>query len=114
MTIVSTNTAFIETDCIFKFEGKSFENGGSFLAINKKTGKLGGILYASPQTNEVTSWHGDIRIKAKFGQIFKSNFYGFNGYNKRQYCWFTYKGHNFIGINYSIDNQDCISVKEIK
>lgn len=108
------SNGFIDVNCKLDFQGKYFESGGAFLAVNKKTGKLGGILYANPRMNVVTNWHGDIKIPAKFGQVFNSNFHGYSGYNRRQYCWFTYQGHNFIGINYSVDNQDCISVREVK
>jgi hypothetical protein len=120
MTIIKSNTAFIETDCKIEHEGKSFESGGSFLAINKKTGKLGGILYACYSKKdlpfgEVTSWNGSLRIKAKFGYIFNSNFRDCQGFPvKRQYCWFSYQGHNFIGINYNVEWQNCITVREIK
>ena len=102
--------AFIDQNCIFNFQGKSFESGGAFLAINKKTGKLGGILYANSKEKIVSNWHGTIKINAKFGKVFNSNFYQV----KRQYCWFTYQGKNFIGINYNCDWQDCISVREIR
>ena len=107
-TIVKENTAFIETDCTIEYDGKKFTSGGSWLMQNVKTGKYQGILYASPKTNEVTSWDGKLRIKAYFGKVFQGNM------SKRQYCWFSYENHNFIGINYSVDWQDCISVKEIK
>jgi hypothetical protein len=46
MTDKNNTASFIETDCKFNHEGKTFESGGSFLATNKKTGKLGGISYA--------------------------------------------------------------------
>jgi hypothetical protein len=115
MTIVTSNTAFIETDCIFKHEGKSFESGGSFLAINKKTGKLGGILYEYENEGKIGSWHGDIKIPAKFGYKFDSNFRDCQGFPvQRRYCWFTYHGKRFIGINYNIHWQSCISVRELK
>jgi len=108
-TIVKTNTAFIERDCIIEHDGHKFESGGSYLLKRQDNGKYQGILYANPKTNEVTSWDGKSRIPAYFGKVFNSNFYNC----KRQYCWFTYEGHKFIGINYSVDWQECITVKEL-
>lgn len=104
-----SNEAFVETDCKITFEGKTFESGGSFIAINKKTGKLGGILYEDAEHNQVTSWDGSLKIPAKYGRIFRSNFRD----NRRRFVWFTYQGKHFIGINYSVDWQSCISVREI-
>lgn len=101
---------FIEQDCTLKLDGKEFTSGGSYIAKNIKTGKLEGILYASPTTKEVTSWDGKLRIPAYFGQVFNSNSWNC----RRQYCWFTYQGKKFVGINYSVDNQECINVREIK
>ncbi len=109
-TILKTNTAFIEQDCTLKLGDHSYTSGGSWLMKRKDTSKYQGILYASPKTNEVTSWDGTLRIKAYFGRVFRSNFWNC----RRQYCWFTYEGHKFVGINYSVDNQECISVREVK
>ena len=109
-TIIKDKTQFIEQDCTFTHEGKQFTSGGSWLCENKKTGKLEGILYAAPKTSEVTSWDGSLRIKAQFGRVFNSNWIN----NKRQYCWFPYNGKRFIGINYSVDWNECINVREVK
>lgn len=107
-TLVKEREQFIEQDCTITHEGHSFTSGGSWLMTNSKTGKMQGILYASPETNEVTSWDGSLRIPAYFGKVFQGNM------SRRQYCWFTYAGKHFVGINYSVDWQECISVKEIK
>jgi hypothetical protein len=110
----------LETDCQFTHNGQTFESGGSWLMLNQKTGKMQGILYACYSKKdlpfgEVTSWDGKLRIKAKFGNIFNSNFRDCQGCPvKRQYCWFTYQGKNFIGINYNVSWQSCINVREVK
>jgi hypothetical protein len=108
-TILKEKAAIIETGCTINIKGKSFTSGGSWLAQRKDNGKYEGYLYASPKTSEVTSWDGSLRIPARFGRVFQSNWVN----NKRQYCWFTYEGINFIGINYSIDWREDIFVKQI-
>ena len=107
-TIIKENTAFIEQDCTIELDGKKFSSGGSWLMKRKDNSKYEGIMYAGPSTNEVTSWNGTLRIKAHYGKVFQGNM------SKRQYCWFTHEGHKFIGINYSVNNQECITIKEIK
>lgn len=101
--------AFVEPECTIEFQGRKFTSGGAWLMQNAKTGKLQGIMYANPQTHTVSTWSGNIKVNALFGRVFQSNWYNV----RRQYCWFEYAGHSFIGINYSVDNQDCISVREI-
>lgn len=107
-TIVKNDKAFVETDCTFEHEGKKFTSGGSWLMKRKDNGKYEGILYANPEKRQVTSWDGSLVIPATFGKVFQGNI------SKRQYCWFTYQGMHFVGINYSVDWQDCIKVKQIK
>ena len=107
-TMIKDKAAFVETDCTIKHDGHEFTSGGSWLGKNKLTGKYEGILYASPKTNEVTSWDGSLRIPARYGRVFNSNWYNV----RRQYCWFKYEGMSFTGINYSVDNQECITVRQ--
>lgn len=100
--------AFIEKDCIFEMDGKSFESGGSWLLVNKKTGLLGGILYAFQKENKIGSWNGKLKINAVFGNEWYSNFG-----DKRQTVKFEYKGKKFTGTYYKSAG-DLVRVKEVK
>jgi len=90
------------------FRGKTFTSGGAFMGVNKKTGKMGGLLYAYPRERSVGTWDGTIKIPAKFTRIYRDNFGGL-----RQTVYFTYQGKRFIGTWFKSQG-DIVRVKEIK
>lgn len=92
-TITKQNAQFVETDCTIEFQGKKFTSGGSFIGKRIDNNKYEGIVYAEPETNEVTSWDGKLRIPAHFGKPFINNFGC-----KMQSVWFTYHGIRFYGL----------------
>lgn len=104
---------FMDQNCMIEHEGQKFESGGAFIALNKKTGKLGGRVYThcNPDKGvyEVSNWHGTIKIKASFGTIWTSNFG-----DRRRSVYFWYEGKAFYGMWCSIDFNELVSVREIK
>lgn len=101
-------TIFIETNCTIKHKGKKFTSGGAFIWPDK-TGKLRGIVYGDWNKEQVTNWHGDIKIQATYGPVYRSNFG-----DKRRSVWFRYVNHNFYGVWCGIDNTQVIRVHEVK
>jgi hypothetical protein len=99
----------IETSTI-TIDGKSFTSGGSFIGKNPITGKYEGIVYGYETENKVGTWDGSFKVTAYFGKIFYANFLN----NRRRFVWFTHNDIKFVGINYSVDNSDCYTVREIK
>jgi hypothetical protein len=107
--------AFVEPDCTFTHEGKTFESGGAWLAQRKDTGRYEGILYAKPETHEVTDWHGKLRIQASFGPVWHSAFRDYQGFpQKNRTIRFEYQGKRFSGIQYNIDWSEIVRVKEVR
>lgn len=100
--------SFIEQDCTIELQGKQFTSGGSWLAQRKDTGKYEGYLYASPETNEITSWDGKLRIPAHYSS---EQFHNFG--RKQRQVWFKYHGMNFYG-KYCCDFNQCIHVKQVR
>ena len=47
------DTPYIEKDCVFTFEGKSFESGGAVVANGFAIG------YMSNAMHSITDWHGN-------------------------------------------------------
>ena len=45
--------AFVERDCAFEFEGKTFEAGGAVVTAQHAIG------YLSDDMREIRTWHGD-------------------------------------------------------
>lgn len=107
--LIGDGNTCMERECIFKHEGVSFESGGAFIGLDKKTGKHGGAVYASWDTQEVSNWHGDIRCPAHYGPEFRSNMR-----DKRRYVWFTWKGIHFCGCWCSTDWNQLLFVREVK
>lgn len=106
------NTTCIERDCKVEFEGKTFESGGAFIGIDSKTGKHVGYVYGKIDSNKyhwVTNWHGNIKVNAHFGNVYRSNFG-----DRRRHVQFRWKGINFHGVWCSIDFNELIKVKEMK
>lgn len=106
--LIGKDSTCMEKDCKFSFEGKTFESGGAFIGKDKN-GKHGGRVYGNETKMEVSNWHGDIKVKASYGHVFRSNFG-----DKRRYVWFTWKGISFYGLWCSIDWNQLIPVKECK
>ena len=88
-------------------EGKKFSYGGSFLGLNKKTGKLGGVLYGFPKTGEVGTWDGSKKVKAEFGKEWQSNMG-----DLRQTVKFKFNNKNFVGTFFK-SGSDLVSVMEV-
>ena len=99
--------AFIEPACTMIHEGHEFTSGGAWLAQRKDTGKFEGYIYANPETKEVTSWDGKLRIPAYFSASHRHNFGG-----QMRHMWFTYQGKKFYG-RYCCDYNECVHVKEV-
>jgi len=105
---IGKDNSFIESDCKINFDGREYESGGSWLLRRVKDNKLVGILYAYDKEDCVSSWSGDLKIPAHFGNEWYSNFG-----DKRQSVYFTYCGKNFYGVYYK--SGSCIvRVREIK
>ncbi len=99
---------FLDQNCTLTHEGRTFESGGAFLGTNPKTGRMGGVLYASEKTGEVTNWHGDIRIPAYYGCTWRSNMG-----DTRQMVYLAWEGKNFAGIYYK-SGSDIVRVRETR
>ena len=108
MKTITNGAQFIDQNCKISLQGKTFTSGGAFIAGNRKTKKLGGILYAYPKEKKVGNWHGSIKVPAYFGREWYSNMR-----DKRQSVYFTYNGISFYGVYYK-SNSDIVSVRQIK
>ena len=106
--VIQNGPCFVDQNCTFTFEGKAFTSGGAFLGIDKKTGKMGGLLYAFEKDKQVGNWHGTIKINAYFGREYYSNMG-----DKRQSVYFTWHGKPFYGVYYKT-NSDLIRCREVK
>jgi hypothetical protein len=56
---------YIEENCIFEFEGKSFEAGGAYLTPDYAIG------YMSSDMKEVRTWHGEFMGYAKITSFWR-------------------------------------------
>lgn len=99
--------SFIEQDCTFSVEGKTFTSGGSYLVPNKR-GRLVGLFYAYPKEDSIGNWSGDLKIPARYSTEYYSNFG-----DKRQTLYFEYEGKAFIGIWYK-SGSDIVRVREVR
>ena len=113
--VVGADKTCMEKDCTFSFQGKTFESGGSFIGLNPKTGKHGGIVYAYEKDGQVGNWHGDVKVRATFGKEWRSKLVTPQATYRsvRQSVYFTWNGINFYGV-YCKSNGDIIRVREIK
>jgi hypothetical protein len=112
---MSQEIGFIETDCAIELGGERYESGGAFIATNTKTGRLGGIMYESKKTGEITDWHGKLRIKAEYGPVWEGNMRDCHGFRiKNCTVCFEYKGKKFLGIWYNMDWRQDVKVHEVK
>lgn len=96
---------FIETKCVFTFEGRDFEAGGSWIMVNKETGLREGVLYHYEEkgynndgvhvtTNHfVGTWDGSIKVHAVRLNSWRSNFG-----DERSHYYFKWDGIKFYGI----------------
>jgi len=98
----------LEQACTLEHNGKTFESGGAFIGVDAK-GIHGGVVYGNCNMPEVMNWHGDIRVPAKYGRIYRSNMG-----DKRRHVWFTWKGIKYHGVWCSIDWSQIVRVREIK
>jgi hypothetical protein len=100
------STPFVETDCTFTFEGRTFESGGSWL-IPDKNGHLVGLLYAYEGEGCVGTWHGDKKYPARFGRTWKSNMG-----DTRQHVVAKIEGRTFSGTYYK-SGSDIVRLREV-
>jgi len=91
-----------------KLKGKVFKSGGAWLLKHKKTGMLGGVLYAYPKEKKVGDWIGKWKVPAKFGGEWVSNMG-----DKRQHVKFNIGKKRFSGI-YFKSGSDIIRVRQLK
>jgi hypothetical protein len=124
----SDGPGFMDQNCSIEHDGRTFEAGGGFILFNPKANRYEGIVYGdwgaptrlrgefrTEMLSEmnynatVTNWHGDIKIKAVYGRVYRSNMG-----DLRRLVWFDYAGRHFSGVWYSIDNNQSIRVKEVK
>ena len=74
-TIIDKETGcFIDKNCTLELGGKKFESGGAFLCQRRDTGKMEGFVYANDSKNQVSNWHGTLKIPCSFGVTWRSNF----------------------------------------
>jgi hypothetical protein len=107
--IVGVNGTCIERECTVKINGKAFEYGGAFIGIDPKTGHHGGVIYGDYNKKQVTNWHGDVTIPARYGISYRGNMG-----DERCHLWFTWKGIKFHGVWCGMEWSQIIRVKEIK
>ena len=88
-------------------EGKKFTSGGSHIGINKKTGKMGGILYAYEKEKKVGTWDGKQKYPATFARGYRDNFGG-----TRQTVYFKINGKTFTGT-YFKSQGDIVRFREV-
>jgi len=106
--IIGIKNTCMEQDCSITVGGKIFHADGSFIGINKKTGKHGGVVYAYEKEAMVGNWHGDIKVKARFGKTWRSNMKDY-----RQSVYFSWRGISFYGIYYKSCGE-LVVAREIK
>jgi hypothetical protein len=92
--VLGSTKGFYEEGTL-RFAGKDFTSGGSYLGKDKKTGKLGGVLYANEKGGYVNSWDGKFKIPAHFGYEYQSNMG-----DVRQHVDFKIGNHDFTGTYY--------------
>ena len=106
---------FVETDCKFTHEGRTFEAGGAWLC-DCTDGFKRGVVYAKPiiriaegcpAHGVVTDWHGNEIAKAVFGVPYQGNFC------KLRSVSFTVDGVKFTG-RYCPDWADAVKVRSTK
>ncbi len=107
MKTIQNGAQFIDQDCSIVIKGRTFTSGGAFIAQNRKTNKLEGIVYAYPQEHKVGNWHGSLKIHAYYGNEWCSNMG-----DKRQSIYFAYKGISFYGVYYK-SNSDIVRVRQL-
>lgn len=96
--------SFIEQNCTFTVEGKSFTSGGALLDDNGR-----GIFYAYPEKRSIGNWHGDMLIPATYGREYRSNFG-----DRRQTIYFEYNGEKYIGVWYTKNWSQIVRVRRLK
>ena len=98
----------VETGCTVSHEGRTFESGGSWLLRHQTTGKMHGMFYAYEKTGQVGTWHGDVKVAARFGRAWRDNFGG-----TRQHVTFTWDGIKMSGI-YFKSGGDIVRAREVR
>lgn len=118
--IEGQNHDFIEQDCVFEFEGRAFEYGGSYLLKRTDTGLREGILYlyriqkgnppepTGPCQYKIGTWDGSIKVHAVCYRSWQSNF----GDERKAFTFHWKDGKRFWGVN--AGNNDIVRVKEYK
>jgi hypothetical protein len=100
--------AFIEQDCTFNFDGRSFESGGSYLLKRMDDGLFRALLYAHEEDHTVSTWDGTKQWPARFGHVYRSGFG-----DRRRSVWFVIDGIPFSGT-YFLENSDIVRAKQVR
>ena len=99
-------TKFIETECKFTHEGKTYESGGAWIA-ECTDGKMRGVVYVNERKGIVTTWHGEKIAELDTLTDYQGNFC------KMQRISFTLDGKKFIG-DYCPDWAEACKVRTTK
>ena len=103
-------STFVEKDCDFTHEGKTFEAGGSYL-LPCTDGKVRGAVYIvkDKMTDEyhASTWHGEHLAFLDTMTVYRGNFC------RMCRVTFTYDGRKFIG-EYCPDWADACKVRSTK
>lgn len=97
---------FVEQNCVFEFEGKAFESGGSYI-VDCTDGKQRGAVYVNPAKKIVTTWHGEKIASLDTYTRYQGNFC------RMARISFTLNGRKFVG-DYCPDWADLCRVRSTK
>ena len=104
---------FVDQNCKFSIQGKEFESGGAWMtkikAQKAKDETFIGMVYADDATGTVTNWHGTIKIPARFGKVWVSNFG-----DRRRAVRFQWQGVEMFGVWCSCDSNMAVKVRQVK
>ena len=98
----------VEQDCTITMNERSFESGGAWIGKHKRTGRLGGLVYAYEKESKVGDWHGFKKVPATFGRTWQSNMG-----DTRQVVYFRLYNRPCTGIYYK-SGGDIVRFQEVK
>lgn len=113
--------AFIEEDCTFTFEGRTFTSGGAVL-LPDENGLLHGTLYMrtiQPAMLWRHEWEGGVytigewHSEGKHVPCSVSRSWHNNMGDRRRFVTFEWEGHSMYGV-WCYSAQDCVHVHERK
>lgn len=104
---------FVDQNCTFTAQGKEFESGGAWLtklkAQKAKDETFIGMVYADDEAGTVSNWHGTIKIPARFGPVWVSNFG-----DRRRTVRFVWQGVQMFGVWCGIEFNQVVKVRQVK